>query len=438
MPARHALKLVESDASEEPGRYRDPTAERREARELCLAIARLLVKAPALPVALPLFELELIDVEAEPGRIHLVLGSPDRVASLAVREDTARGVRVDVELEHAAAPLARRLATMAERVRRSLGPKQVAEAAALARRLRALPVKVPLGFFRQLVQGVEPKVALVRTGFLCNQNCGMCWQDRDWGRYPSAQLTTWLEDLYREGARSLIVSGGEPTLDKDLARHIAFARELGFAQVTLETNAIRLGQPGYAETLLAAGLSGCFVSLHSADPSVSDAITRAPGTHEKTVAGVLRLLELGVPVKLNAVLSAEGLESMPGLPDFVATTFGPRIQSLMISFPSDPFERELAARIVPDPASLRRVLPAVVTRARALGLSLEGLNGPCGPPVCALGSPLPLTLAPVQGGVDFRVHLPPCDGCGARPLCFGIPRGQAERFGNACAAPLPG
>ncbi|MBK8696327.1 MAG: hypothetical protein IPN17_29675 [Deltaproteobacteria bacterium] len=48
--------------------------------------------------------------------------------------------------------------------------------------------------YRQLVWGTVAQ-GLVRVGFGCNQDCGLCWQDRDWGRFPPAQVLGWIEDL---------------------------------------------------------------------------------------------------------------------------------------------------------------------------------------------------------------------------------------------------
>jgi hypothetical protein len=249
----------------------------------------------------------------------------------------------------------------------------------------------------------------------------------------------WIEDLHRAGARHLIFSGGEPTLDPQLDRYVRHARALGYETVTLETNAVQLAKPGAAARLREAGLTAAFVSLHSGDAATSDAITRAPGTHARTVKGTLALLEADVTVSLNCVLTREGLAHLAGLPDFVHATFGahPRLEGLMLSQPTDPFDHALLPGILPEPAALRAALRETIDRAFALGIAVRGLDGPCGPPLCAFGAdPRLARLAPVPEALDGRVYPPACAGCAVRRACFGVRVADHAMFGDACVEPL--
>ncbi|MFT3769689.1 MAG: radical SAM protein [Minicystis sp.] len=421
--------------------FRDPAPVEDRASALRLDLARTLVGAPALPVKLPTSGLTLIDVTADRGGIDLLLGPTDPVARLRLtRDKAAPAVSVAVqEIQPGAARFRKVIDVLAERVQRATTAEKWDRAWVIAKDLAKLPIGVPLGFFRQLVAGVEPLQGLVRTGFNCNQDCGLCWQGRDWGRYGSDQVLTWIEDLREAGARSLLISGGEPTLDPDLARYLARARDLGFASITLETNAVQIAKPGVAARLFEAGLTTAFVSLHSGDAGVSDAITRAPGTHARTVLGIRALLEAGVPVILNAVLTAEGLDHLGRLPDFLHDAFGPHplLKSLMISYPTDPFDRTLIPGIMPDPAILRAALKQAIDRSFELGITVRGLDGPCGPPLCAFDADPRITdLRPTPGPLDFRMHVPACDGCAVKAACFGVRCADVDRFGESCVSPI--
>lgn len=424
--------------------FRDPPPVAERTAPLRVAIARALVGAERLPIELPRFGLRLLDVEARRGeRVSLVLGMDAPIASLDVAPapgGSERPVRVEVRVLGPGAETRReRLADMAARVERAVDAARWSTAAPLARELAALPHDVPLGFYRQLVAGTRDATALVRTGFQCNQDCGLCWQGRDWGRHGPEQVLAWIEDLAASGVPRLIISGGEPTLDPELPRYVARAREVGFSSVVLETNAIQLAKPGQAAKLRAVGLTDAFVSLHSGEAAISDAITRAPGTHARTVRGIAALLEAGVHVVLNAVMTEEGLGTLAGLPDFIVTTFGlhPGLGSLMLSYPTEPFDPSLSAAIAPDPARLRAALRSTIDRACSLGLVVRGLDGPCGPQLCAFDAdPRVTELAPIAEPVDFRRHLPACDGCAVRASCLGVRHAEIERFGDAAVTPL--
>jgi MoaA/NifB/PqqE/SkfB family radical SAM enzyme len=429
--------------------FRDPPGFDAKVAELQLEIARTLVKAPTLPVALPAFDLTLLSVAASRSQIDLVIGKDSPIARLRLErapseagDDSSmarRAVEVTVLGVHPdSRRFDRQLTAMAARLRAAITADKWRRARETAKLLAEMPVGVPLAFYRQIVPGVG-EVGLVRTGFNCNQNCGICWQDRDWGRFGPEQTLTWIEDLYAAGARTLIISGGEPTLDGKLESYIRHAREIGFRGVTLETNAIQFAKPGLARRLRDAGLGDCFVSLHSGDAATSDLITRAPGTFARTVAGIKALLEAQIPVRLNCVMTREGIEHLEGVPDFVHDTFGPHpsLHGLMLSQPTDPFDRSLLPSILPEPERLRAVLRRVIDRAFALGIPVSGLDGPCGPPLCAFGADRRITsLAAIPERLDGRTYLPACDGCAVRAACFGVRIGDVEMYGDACALPL--
>ena len=92
---------------------------------------------------------------------------------------------------------------------------------------------------------------------------------------------------------------------------------------------------------------------------------------------------------------------------------------------------------MPDPVRLRAVLRRTIERAFALGIAVRGLDGPCGPPLCAFGAdPRIASLKPVPEQLDGRVHIAACDRCAVRDACFGIRIADYEIYGAACAAPL--
>jgi uncharacterized Fe-S cluster-containing radical SAM superfamily protein len=430
--------------------FRDPPDFEAKVTALELEIVHALVRAPSLPVALPAFNLTLLSVAAERTWIDLVIGKDAPIAKLRLKRISADNVadqsgdRKAVEVavlpvhEPDVTRFRRNLEVMAERLRAAITADKWRRALGAAKQLAEMPVGIPLAFFRQLVPGTGEQ-GLIRTGFLCNQDCGICWQDRNWNRFGPEQTLTWIEDLYAAGARSLIISGGEPTLDNKLESYIRRAREMGFRGVTLETNAIQFAKPGLARRLRDAGLGDCFVSLHSGDAATSDLITRAPGTFARTVAGIKALLEAAIPVRLNCVMTREGIDHLEGVPDFIHDTFGrhPCLQGLMLSQPTDPFDQSLLPSILPEPDRLRTVLRKTIDRAFALGIAVSGLDGPCGPPLCAFGADRRITaLTPISEHLDGRTYLAKCERCAVRSACFGVRVGDFDLYGDACALPL--
>jgi uncharacterized radical SAM superfamily Fe-S cluster-containing enzyme len=430
----------ELDRSPSVERFRDAPAPAEERLRLRLELGRCLLGAPTLPVDLPLFGTRLRDVQASAAGIELELGRDTREATLRLRHALRSGpIAVDIELAAPASyALRRALPVIAERLRRALTAERWSRAWPLAQRLGALPVPAPRQHQRQLVAGLRSCVGLVRSTFRCNQDCDMCWQDRRWAGADAAQLALWLEDLRRAGAEGLILSGGEPTLEPGLPRLVAHARELGFTQVTLETNAVTLARDGLAARLRDAGLTAGFVSFHSGDARVSDALTRAPGTHVQTLRGVEALLAAGLAVGVNAVLAGEALGTLPALPRYLARAFGSALRlGLTLSYPVAPFDRRLLRQILPEPAQLRAALARTIEQAASEALSLRGLDGPCGPPLCAFDAdPRVTARRPLLEALGSRRYVAACARCALRAACFGVSRAALEAFGEAAVLPF--
>ncbi|MCK7579643.1 MAG: radical SAM protein [Chromatiales bacterium] len=122
----------------------------------------------------------------------------------------------------------------------------------------------------------------------CNLRCGMCLHWRE-GSDPSLPTAAWLaliDELAQRGCRKLHLSGGEPTLDRDLDAIIAHAAGQGM-RVTMTTNATTLA-PQRAARLVAAGLRRANVSLDSPDPAVHDRLTIEPAALTGMIREALR------------------------------------------------------------------------------------------------------------------------------------------------------
>ena len=153
------------------------------------------------------------------------------------------------------------------------------------------------------------------------------------------------------------------------------------------------------------------------------------------------MLDVGIPVRLNTVMTQQGLEHLAKLPDYIHDTFGHihsnKLQGLMFSYPTEPFERALLPEVLPNPIHLRTVLRETLDRALALELRPHGLDGPCGPALCAFGADHRVaSLSPIPGPVDFRMYLDGCNDCAVKVACFGVRPEAYELYGDDCISPI--
>lgn len=212
----------------------------------------------------------------------------------------------------------------------------------------------------------ELKLKLISA---CDYRCQMCGHWREpVERLTTTQVLAVLREAAALGARSVIFSGGEPTLHRGLTAAVQEARALGL-RVTLASNGGAL-RPGRLEELLSAGVDQLNVSLDSPMAAVHDEIRGVPGSHGQIVAGLGRAAELGHRVALKTVVtrcSAPTLAALPALADQAP------LQSLSLTLVTA--NEEHMAPLLLDEAALRayffEVLPRLLEDAAARRLPVK-------------------------------------------------------------------
>ncbi|MDX1501038.1 MAG: radical SAM protein [Thermoanaerobaculia bacterium] len=139
----------------------------------------------------------------------------------------------------------------------------------------------------------------------CNLTCAHCYagsapslpviermQFRDWCRV--------MDQARAVGCRSLQFIGGEPTIHPHLGRMIEHARRAGFEECEVYTNAVLLRED--LLRLLRRLDVGVAVSFYSPDPEVHDGITGHPGSFERTVEGIRRLVSRKIRLRATVIL----------------------------------------------------------------------------------------------------------------------------------------
>jgi MoaA/NifB/PqqE/SkfB family radical SAM enzyme len=271
--------------------------------------------------------------------------------------------------------------------------------------------------------------SMIRLGFRCNQDCWFCWQDRTWPEPPAAMYYRWLDEIAEAGMEVVSLSGGEPTLHPELLDLVRRASQTHGMRVQVQTNAIRLTKPRYLESFVAAGVHSIFVSFHSADPEVSDRMTRAPRTHEQTVRGIEAALSAGLRVALNCCVERANFEGLHQHARFIVDRFVkpfPDNPAAWVTYsqPGRYFDRALsAAQMVPLDELRPRLTDAIRTLAGA-GVPLTAVD-PCGFTPCVLAhAPELLLVTEMEPITDYdmqdRSYGEVCRRCALKPGCMGV------------------
>jgi MoaA/NifB/PqqE/SkfB family radical SAM enzyme len=220
-------------------------------------------------------------------------------------------------------------------------------------------------------------------------------------------------------------------------------------RIELQTNAVLLDKPGFAEQLREAGLTSAQISLHGPDSAISDRLTAAPGTHQRTLKGVDNLLRVGVRVLLNHLVFKDNCHLLLAFVEMAEARWGAYRNQIVIQFhsPRNEFQsREESLRHIARYSDYVDELRAAINRARALGFSVHDLQDPTGiPSLCVLGAD-ERYLGPILAQAERpRLHawesgwltrVDACKTCDAKDACMGVPRHYLALHGDGEFAPI--
>lgn len=159
---------------------------------------------------------------------------------------------------------------------------------------------------------------------VCNFSCAYCLPDgyacdseRDF--LSVAEITTLVRTFAQLGTSKVRLTGGEPSLRKDLPQIIhQCATTPGIEHVALTSNGYKLDK--CAAQWVDAGLHSINISIDSLDPRLFASIT-GHNTLDSILAGIDKALSLGLKVKVNAVLMRQyNAAEFAGFLNWIKTT----------------------------------------------------------------------------------------------------------------------
>ena len=148
--------------------------------------------------------------------------------------------------------------------------------------------------------------------YRCNERCVHCYLDHDdHGEMTTSEIESLLDQLADAGVFFLTISGGEILLRKDFFHILEYARKKSFC-VKLKTNALLITEKE-AERIRSLAVESVQVSIYSHRPEVHDAITKVPGSLERSIKAIRFLREHGLHVIIANVLMVQNFGDYPGV-----------------------------------------------------------------------------------------------------------------------------
>lgn len=314
-------------------------------------------------------------------------------------------------------------------------------------------------FYKRRVPDSEPitssSTSLFRFGEQCNYRCPMCSNTGDPSLFfhSTAELLRRAALLRDLGFKRAMVTGGEPSIHPGFWTVVERLAEYGM-EWDINTHGRSFAAPDFARQSVATGLRRAIVSLHSLEPSTGAAIF---GVNERAYAesieGVHRMVDAGVDVMLNCVLTRLNLTQLESYLPQAQRLFGGAVRYKFV-FPTTigkggqwPAISSLRYDDVREP--IRRVRRL----ATELGADVYFESFPN----CVLGDPGAVNLGRSAFGeshylddasgncvysmryieADLSAFGEVCAGCAAVATCPGLARTYVKRFGVGELAAFP-
>jgi len=155
---------------------------------------------------------------------------------------------------------------------------------------------------------------IIKTGYTCNDNCVFC-HAREKRKHPDLGIGKIKEKILRGrelGAGMVILSGGEPTIHKDIMEIAEFARENAL-ELGIITNGRMLSYSDFFGRLQKKGLRYVHVSLHG-DEKTHNELTGAE-SFRQALEGISNVSRSGMELVVNCVVVKQNMNILNDVVD---------------------------------------------------------------------------------------------------------------------------
>jgi len=166
----------------------------------------------------------------------------------------------------------------------------------------------------------QPRLIACEVTRRCNLACLHCRASAQSQPYPD-ELTSeeWMgliDEVISFSSPILILTGGEPTLRKDIYEIAHYATSKGL-RVVLGSNGININKES-ARRMKDAGIRRLSISLDGASSEVHDNFRGVEGAFDKAIKGAKEAKEMGLDFQINTTITKLNLGEVPKILDLAA------------------------------------------------------------------------------------------------------------------------
>ncbi len=183
-------------------------------------------------------------------------------------------------------------------------------------------------FFNQLnIKGeyFMLKSLFLPLGYSCNNNCIHCFlpfQDSPYNK-DIEQIKKELLKASKIGVNRVSLTGGEPTIRKDIFEIINLCKKFNFDIIQIQTNGRMLSYETFCKKIIESGVNDFCISIHGHTPEINDAITQVKGSFNETIKGIDNLMKnvsddfKEKNILANIVISEYNYKFLPNIVEFL-------------------------------------------------------------------------------------------------------------------------
>ncbi|MFC1709283.1 radical SAM protein [Candidatus Omnitrophota bacterium] len=150
----------------------------------------------------------------------------------------------------------------------------------------------------------------LNLGYSCNADCPFCYyKTSKKSRLKDKDLTTdqakkLIRYIKRRGKEIIDFTGGEPTIRDDIFELVSYAKNLGFRELSIISNGLKLTDRDFLRRLMDSGINDFLFSLHGHNQEAHDKLTGVKGSFEKIKQAIRNVKESGrARIRSNTVVN---------------------------------------------------------------------------------------------------------------------------------------
>lgn len=170
------------------------------------------------------------------------------------------------------------------------------------------------------------KTLFVSPSYVCNEKCIFCPCALNARRYTSLTLDELCRavDLAAEQEKieMVLISGGEPTIYKDILGLVSYIKGKGL-NFGILSNSLKFSDSEYLNSFIEVSGNGfeLTTAFHSYKEEEHDRVTSVPGSFIKSLLGVSNLINAGVNVTVKHIINNKTYKELPEYVDWLYGTF---------------------------------------------------------------------------------------------------------------------